>query len=389
MVILPSDIWWRIYLDNTQSNVDVDLVWTDLFDGSPLDLTLVCGDLPLSLAAGGTYDCSFQDPSGALHGLHNNSVTADASYDGFSDSDTDAAYYRGLAPEITIDKQISADGGVSWHDSVEVIVGTELYYRFEVENTGDLPLYNVTVADPTLGGLLCGISELLPGDVYSCGPYGPITAMFTGLDNPEYNTGYTQGCYDVGVCDDDEDTAYYIGLYWAFTPGFWKNHGPDAPSGWNAWDFVSELYQTTTLVEDVFDAYITYNYGLPDDLNLMQALSLRGGRGEKGGAGNLLRAGTASLLNASFHEEGGHPIGADGVFPYYTTYETCMAVEGDDAYCGGTAAQGYFDAHNVTTLVNYALMSEDRQVMLDWAYIFDQINNGIDYIDWDDPYSWP
>ena len=54
----------------------------------------------------------------------------------------------------TIDKQVKAGPDGNWQDSAEVLVGTPLYYQFAVKNTGDVPLANVKVTDPTLGKLV-------------------------------------------------------------------------------------------------------------------------------------------------------------------------------------------------------------------------------------------
>jgi len=69
------------------------------------------------------------------------------------------------------------------------------------------------------------------------------------------------------------------------TPGFWKNHiSAWAPTG----------YATETTLETVFD--IPNEYGL-DNVKLIEALSFKGGPGEKGAAQILLRAAVAALLN--------------------------------------------------------------------------------------------
>jgi hypothetical protein len=91
----------------------------------------------------------------------------------------------------------------------------------------------------------------------------------------------------------------------------------------------------------------------------MNALRFKGGSGVSGAKEVLLRAGVAALLNASFHEEMGHVIGPNGVWPY-------------------TSAE-------IIDMVSIATCSNSRTTMLALAYELDGYNNGIHYIDW----SWP
>jgi hypothetical protein len=272
---------------------------------------------------------------------------------------------------IDIDKQISDNydpttGTGDWADYLsEVIVGTPLYYRFLVKNTGGVALSDVTVTDPTLaavlgtGDVLCSYTELAAGETQICGPFGPVPAEFTGMgsDYPNgrfENTARVDGCSDT-FCVDDEDTAWYVGLYWAFTPGFWKNHGPNAPSGHDAWELTGVDYGTT-LVIHVFPAAGDYvRTGLP----LAGALKLRGGSGAEGAAETLLRAATAAYLNARFHEvQHGGTTQPNGLVYYpLSSAEVVAAVEN-------------------------ALLSGDRSTMLDLAGQLDGYNNGIDDIVW-------
>jgi hypothetical protein len=165
---------------------------------------------------------------------------------------------------------------------------------------------------------------------------------------------------------EDSDTACYTALYWAFTPGFWKNHY-DSFSGHNAWDYTA--YGDPPPLTMVFaNAGLVLDGDVFSGVDLYEALGLlKGGAGLDGAAEILLRAGIASLLNASFHEEGGHAIGPEGVFPFTSAEIIDM----------------------VNAAIDKSILIEDRQPMLDLAYNLDLINNGIEDINWDDPYSLP
>jgi hypothetical protein len=190
-------------------------------------------------------------------------------------------------------------------------------------------------------------------------PEGPVIAEFTGKD-AVVNTATAEGCAvdDPSVCDDDDDTARYYGLYWAFTPGFWKNHwgNPDKPNQKNAWVYTA--YSDTDLAcykmvpgMSVFGCeYRT--------LTLLQALQPQSFHKEEGYS-QLLRAGTAALLNASFHEVNhGDIYGPDGLvyFPLYSA--------------------------EVIQLVKGAINSEDIASMLALAETLDSYNNGLHWINW-------
>jgi hypothetical protein len=359
-IMAGSKVYWKIQVANDSERA-VGLTWEDVRYGSQVDLTAFCEELPASLAAGGSYSCEFMDPEAAKADQQLNTVTVYAAYGSYSVSDSDPANYFGVAPEVTINKQVSADDGATWQDHVEVIVSTDLWYRFVVKNTGNVPLSDVTVTDPTLGGVLCSYPTLGVGQEEICGPVGPVTAKYTGEGNTSNNTATAGGCYRDTFCDDDQDTASYTGLYWAFTPGFWKNHGPDAPSGNDAWQFTAYYPPEDYALGLVFaNAGLVLDESLLD-MNLLEALpNLKGGKGLEGAGEILLRAAIASLLNASFHEEAGHEIGPDGVFPYTSAEIIAM----------------------VNAAIAEAVATEDRQPMLDLAYELDQFNNGIHYIVW-------
>ncbi len=162
-------------------------------------------------------------------------------------------------------------------------------------------------------------------------------------------------------------TIEICGDYWAFTPGFWKNHTATSPSGHDAWQWT--YYKTTDKVGDVFDpdhslsilttAVPGAKYGALGSFTLLEALGFKGGSGDAGAAQILLRAGTAALLNASFHEYWtDHGYDHTGYYPY-TSAEVIALVH---AALGGTA-----------------------QDMLDLAAELDGYNNSAHIIDWDNP----
>lgn len=115
------------------------------------------------------------------------------------------------------------------------------------------------------------------------------------------------------------------------TPGYWKNHT-------ESW----EEYRPDTTVGQVFAVPAPLAaYG---EVTLLEALSLKGGKGVDGATEILLRAATASTLNAA-HEGLGFPLRRD------------------------------VEPGNLRAAVDAALASLDREQMLTLAAELDALNN--------------
>ena len=115
------------------------------------------------------------------------------------------------------------------------------------------------------------------------------------------------------------------------TPGYWKNH----TENW-------EEYQPGTQLQYIFKDTAGTRFGT---VTLQQALSLKGGPGVDGATQILLRAATASILNAA-HEDLGYP---------YRRFN-------DNQF-------------GIMTQVSDALQSGDRSTILDLARVLDEANN--------------
>ena len=70
-------------------------------------------------------------------------------------------------PQISILKQVSTSPTGPWTSFVAVPVGTRLYYRFSVENTGDVNLTDARVEDAMLAGLGVSLSACAWDDLLS------------------------------------------------------------------------------------------------------------------------------------------------------------------------------------------------------------------------------
>jgi len=229
-----------------------------------------------------------------------------------SGEDTATKDFGNASIGVSIDKQITTDPAGQWQQNLNgVLVGTNVYYRYVVGNTGDAPLHDVNVTDAVLAAdlgldpahVFFHIDTLAHGETTTSPVAGPVVATYAnGITHT--NTGVVDGYMDDVVSArhyaNDSDTCYYKAGFYAFTPGYWKNHT-------ELWGGLPP-YTTDTLVTAVFGGVPgrSSTYKKPfDQLTLLQALALKGGSNLDGARETLLRNGTASFLNAYFNEQRG------------------------------------------------------------------------------------
>jgi uncharacterized repeat protein (TIGR01451 family) len=378
-ILAGEPVYFRFaVVNNSERAVDLSLTDSDfnLGDCNP--------GIPAILGIGESFACEIERT--AVPDLQMDRATAVATYRFWTTDDSDDAYYFGVDPELTIDKQVS-DDQVDWRDSIEVQVGSMVYYRFVLENTGNVPLEEISVTDPTLAAILslpsdtvfCSLPSLNVGESYVCPTIytlGPVE--FTGKDSPVVNIATADGCYDQVFCDDDSDNASYVALYVAWTPGFWKTHAKGKKDAWAyCTDDLNGVYITPeTLVGEVFPSYLLTVLS-PTKVRggrwerrserfanntLLEALTFQGGKGtsDEGAVEILLRAAVASLMNACYHQSVGNPVG--GPLDFFP-----LTME------------------DVVDEVGLALgdtLPIDRPIVLELAGLLDSYNNGIGQFDW-------
>lgn len=231
---------------------------------------------------------------------------------------------------------------------------------------GTTPLITSTL--PITGTVIfTDTTPFLPGDGFECISSSATISDTQTVFTPRSGGGYVNTAVaTVGPCVDDcepsaSDNASYVGLYWAFTPGFWKNHAVDRRGrGKNAWVYTG--YAPDTPLENVFEGANGFSAE-----TLLSALQFKGGKGDEGAARILLRAGVAALLNASFHERMNYPVGGPG--------EELMLPDGRVLFPYSSSA--------IVEMVNGLLIFPNRSAMLLVAKELDDFNDGIHYIEWD------
>jgi uncharacterized repeat protein (TIGR01451 family) len=230
-------------------------------------------------------------------------------------------------------------------------VGDTVTYSFTITNngSGDSPnLILDSVSDTLLGDLTAtaaanACSSLAPAG--SCNFTFDYTIQL-GDPDPLPNTvtvHYHPDGFPNDIYDSDNHSIDLVELFEGCTPGYWKNH----PAAW-----AEAGINPATLVGSVFNNPAAgvnqnpYTNGSdPGDMSaysLIQGLSFQGGDNTKGAAQILLRAGIASLLNAS------HP-------------DVDFTLSPSD----------------VITSVSAALNTKDRATIIGLASQLDYANNGV------------
>ncbi len=171
-----------------------------------------CGPLPNPFLPGATFGCIYESVATDIPGcVHTNTARALGNYGNTTVSDSDDAnYYSPARPAIDVEKLISVDDQVTWHDAdaapgPQTIVGNDLYYRIIVVNVGNVALNNVTLSDSRYPLNTCGPipNPLAVGQSYAC-TYGPITAQ-----NGQYlNRATASGLYGNTLIQDADDANY-------------------------------------------------------------------------------------------------------------------------------------------------------------------------------------
>lgn len=103
-------------------------------------------------------------------------------------------------------------------DSAQVVAGSPVTYTIEVTNTGNVPLFEVTVTDPLVPECSTAVGDLALGATVS---YTCTTTLWAPLTN----TATAGGTDEFGTEVTDSDSAS-VGLVapGTGTPGYWKNH---------------------------------------------------------------------------------------------------------------------------------------------------------------------
>ena len=211
-----SDVLFKFVVQNTGG---VALSGTDLSDNkisslySNQALTSPCVE-PYPFAAGASFTC--YGSLAWVEGQHANMASVSGSFAGQTYSDTDQAHYFGIAPDISVEKSVW--NGSSWSDADSspgpaIASGSDVVFRFVVENTGNVDLSSVALSDDSIASLFSNQALTSPcvepdpftaGSSFTC--YGSL-AWAAGQHENKATVSGSSGGVPVG----DSDLAHYFG----------------------------------------------------------------------------------------------------------------------------------------------------------------------------------
>jgi uncharacterized repeat protein (TIGR01451 family) len=139
VTIAGCDVYFKYIVTNTG---DVDLTLISLTDS---DFTLSCIPLDPLPANGGTFEC-IHGPVTAIAGQHTNTAIVTGEYNP-TVSDTDDANYLGLYPCIDVDKKVWNPDTQTWEEEIRVPIGTDILFKINVTNCGQIDLTNIRITD--------------------------------------------------------------------------------------------------------------------------------------------------------------------------------------------------------------------------------------------------
>jgi uncharacterized repeat protein (TIGR01451 family) len=183
-----------------------------------------------TLGAGASCTVTVTVTSAAAGAYVNTTGNVSAATAGTGNSDSATLTVVNPTPAISLNKQVGTSATGPWLKFVTVAPGTPLFYRFTVENVGDVAFNPFNVSDPTLAGTAVdpatcvwqtpNVPSTLPAlpvatatiDPTATCVLGPVTA-----GNGDFpNTATAHGTFSGTQYNSESSTAEYIGA----PPGF-------------------------------------------------------------------------------------------------------------------------------------------------------------------------
>jgi uncharacterized repeat protein (TIGR01451 family) len=200
-----GQVSYRIVVTNTGNVLLEGLILTDsVYDASACTV-------PASLAPDASFECLLGPFAANVAQLNNvATINANSAAETLSDADN-ANYFTGALPAIDVEKYVSVGNATSWIDAdaapgADVEAGAQVYFRFVVRNSGNVPLNNVTLSDNLLNLGSCNIPATLEPNATAECVVGPMASTA----NQHTNVATARGDAN-GTAVEDSDAANYFG----------------------------------------------------------------------------------------------------------------------------------------------------------------------------------
>jgi uncharacterized repeat protein (TIGR01451 family) len=254
---------WNYELHNT-GNVpltNVTVVDDPGTPGDPSDDITVCSGVTLQPDPDPLAFHTCSNESTAAAGQYYNSATVSGIPPvGSVVSATDDSYYFGAAPAILLDKQTNGQNAAT-PPGVYILVGSQVDWTYRVENSGNVPLTNVTVIDNM------GVTVTCPSDTLAVGEWMPCTASGTATAGQYSNTATATGQPPGSLSPVQvSDTSHYFGATPALTIDKQTN-GQDAGTVPGVYVLVGSTVNWTYRVDNTGNVALT-NVSVVDDMGV-------------------------------------------------------------------------------------------------------------------------
>jgi LPXTG-site transpeptidase (sortase) family protein len=172
----------------------------------------------VSLAASSSCTVSVS-VKGTTAGLKTNSVTVTSTNGGTGNTSTADVLVKDATPLISLLKQVGSSSSGPWTSFLAVSAGANVYYKFTVENTGDVALTSVNVSDPTVSTAGCSwtdgdgtplaapfnlpVADANDNQIATC-----VLGPFTAASGSHPNTATASGTYNSTTVTDTSTATY-------------------------------------------------------------------------------------------------------------------------------------------------------------------------------------
>ncbi len=164
-----------------------------------------------TIPAGGACLVSVPTSSAIAASYPNTSGNVYADTIGNGNTASDTLLVNPTTPKLSLLKQVSTSSNGPWSTKINVAVGDNIYYRFTIENIGDVDLSPVWVTDPEISTSSCAWPSILPVGSQTADPtascvVGPVKAISGTNDN----TANASGTYNGSTTTSTDSTATYV-----------------------------------------------------------------------------------------------------------------------------------------------------------------------------------